>query len=376
MSGQKSVLKVACALVVMLPGLLVGCSSSTTTGPTSAGSAAAEPTAAASSAKATLPMTVQVEIEDGLSDVTLQSINWNAESEDKPADGNKLMTALFSFKSAGSGEYEPYRAFEFGYRDADGVTYETSDAMVDKDLFGTGTLRMGTTIEGNVVFEIPISTTDDTGAFLLDVDGEVYTLPLDGSGPIMPTSDAPSPVPSQQPSDSPTSQGPAPTVEVTSDADEGAGPAVLDTPFVQLAIPADYRYEVSTLNYDASSGRGVMVLYLRNSASGVLDFEISTTRMATSLEEAVDECIRTNSYNNTWSPTRGADVVLNGVTYATVTMTKDDQVQGFYVTHYSKGGINHYVEMQVPVASLLASMSVPMDDPAVVAIMESIEYKR
>ncbi len=367
----------------MLPGLLVGCSGgqqgAAPTEPTAGSDPAkpaesAEPTAEPEPAKPVLPMTVTVEIEDGTSEVTLQSVNWDATSEDEPAEGNKLVTALYSFSNIDAEEFEPYRAFEFLYRAPDGETYETSDAMVEKDLFGTGSILQGESIEGNVVFEIPASSADDVGTFLLDVDGAVYGLPLDGSGPVMPTEEAPSPEPTTEtPSATPTEEGPGETVVLTADS-EGDGPAVLDSPFATLNVPGGgTKYEVSTLNFNEENGRGVLVLYIRTAESAVLDFEVSTTRMVSSLDDVVVECERVNSFNGVRTPTRGSDVVFNGVTYATVLFTDGDKEFGYYVTYYEKDGINHYVEMEVPVKDF---WSVSMDDPRVVGIMENIVYKK
>lgn len=365
MSGPKSILKTAAVVVALLPGLLVGCSTEAT-----------EPNGAppeSSEAKPTLPMTVTVDIEDGQSDVTLQSINWNATATDDEPDADyKFMTAMFKFENSTSGWFEPYRAFEYMYESADGTTYETSDATVEQDLFGTGGILPGESVEGNVVFEIPASTADDTGTFLLDVDGEVYSLPLDGSGPVMPTSEAPSSEPTTATSEPPATESPGETVELAADA-EGDGPAVLDSPMMKLSIPAESRYEVSSYGYAADTGRGGITLYLRSSGYAYLTYEISTTRMVYSLDDAAAECARTNSANDTWTSERGADVVFNGVTYATVTMKQDPQEHVYYVTYYEKDGIDHYAEMEIPVKSF--AFNIALDDPLVTYIMESIEYK-
>lgn len=241
------------------------------------------------------------------------------------------------------------------------------------DLWGTGNVYPGESTKGNVVFEIPTANADDTGAFLLDVDGDIYRLPLDGSDVGMPATEAPEPEPSESTSEATeTSQGPAGTVVLTADS-EGDGPATLDSPYMRLSVPADATYEVSTLNHNASNGRGVIVLYIDKASGGEMTYEISTTRMVESLDDTVAECERMNSFNGSWATERLDDVVFNGVIYATVSLTQDSKQNIFYTTYYAKGDVNHHVEAQVVVKSIVYSL--PQDDPMVTHVMESIEYK-
>lgn len=359
MSGRKSLVKIAAVLVALLLGLLVGCGS---------GDAPAD-----APAEPALPLTVTVNIEFGESEMTLASVNWNATSEDStPEEGNKFITAMLEFKNISSHQYEPFRSIYFSYQAADGTVYEESTALAEDDLFATGFIAPGESSRGNVIYEVPADIADDTGAFIFDISGDIYTLPVDGSEPSLPAGQETEEPTSEATETESADAGSGATIEVV-DGDEGSGPVVLDSNFATVSVPADAGYEVENWSYEAARGRGVLEITFTNASGAPIEFVISTTRMVESLDDAVAECERMNKFDDSWAVERLDDVTFNGTNYAHVTMATDDRQYDHYVHYYLKDEIDFYVEMRVPIKGY--AYSIALDDPLVVDVMNSIEYK-
>ena len=110
-----------------------------------------------------------------------------------------------------------------------------------------------------------------------------------------------------------------------------------------------------------------------NTSTGFI--EISTTRMISSLDDAVKECIRTNDFG-TKESIIGDEVTYGDVTYKMVTIQKSEgkDVEYFLVSYFKSGnGRDGYVQLNTSGGT--DSYSMAIDDPFVVEMLENIVLK-
>lgn len=187
----------------------------------------------------------------------------------------------------------------------------------------------------------------------------------------------------EEPAEAPVEEAVEPEVVSTSESDayidgieiekddKGTGPVEITSRFGSINIPAglDYQaYYVPTKGGDTDTiqidfGKG-------NTNAGSI--HISSTRMVSSLDEAVAECSRTNDFG-TKDSIVGEEVTYNGMTFKNLIIQKPDgsdpisYLIGYYKTVDDTDG---YV--QVAANGKDSAYSIDMTDPLIVELMESL----
>lgn len=158
------------------------------------------------------------------------------------------------------------------------------------------------------------------------------------------------------------------------EGDSGEGEKTLDSDFCTVTIPEGLQYEVDTYYHDEDALGTIKIDFGKNGTSeGRL--EVSTTRMISSLDDAVNECIRVRNLD-TYKEGKseiGEEVTYGDTTYKEVKMSHDYGAETCLVSYYKRAdGKNIYVEIKTNQAD---SFKLPVDDPLVQELAKSAVYK-
>lgn len=150
--------------------------------------------------------------------------------------------------------------------------------------------------------------------------------------------------------------------------DTGVGPVALDTRYAVIEIPAEVDYEIYMITPEESVTGTVRIDFGYGDTDSYI--EVSSSRMVSSIDDAVQECIRMHSFGDPDSATIGGDVVYNGVTYKTVSFPSRDAA---YLVSYYEEPSDEYSGRYVEVYAY--TTKIELDDDVIVSILESIVYK-
>ena len=156
--------------------------------------------------------------------------------------------------------------------------------------------------------------------------------------------------------------------------DRGEGEKTLDSAFCTVTIPEGLQYEIYTYYHDEDNLGSISINFGKNSTiEGKL--EVSTTRMISSLDDAVEECIRVrnlDTYEDGKSEI-GEEVTYGDTTYKVVEMSHEYGAEICLVSYYKRAdGKDIYVEIKTNQAE---SFKLPVDDPLVQELAKSAVYK-
>ena len=131
---------------------------------------------------------------------------------------------------------------------------------------------------------------------------------------------------------------------------EGVGEKTFDTPMFTMTIPADVKYELYTYSVSEDDNRGTIKIDFGPDSTMQARFEVSTTRMISSLSDAHDECLRVQNLD-TYKEGRYEDlddVTYGGVTYKVLHVTTEWSDEIFMVSYFKRAdGVDVYVECQL-----------------------------
>lgn len=147
--------------------------------------------------------------------------------------------------------------------------------------------------------------------------------------------------------------------ETIKKGDKGSGPVVIESRMGKISIPEGLDYELygeplatgNTASIRIDFGPG-------NTGAGYI--ELSTTRMIKSLDDAVEECIRTSDFG-TMESEIGDEIIYGDKTFKEVTIKKadDSDIRYYLVSYYPAeddwdgyievyaGGEGHYYNMDI-----------------------------
>lgn len=156
--------------------------------------------------------------------------------------------------------------------------------------------------------------------------------------------------------------------------DRGEGEKTLDSAFCTVTIPEGLQYEIYTYYHDEDNLGSISINFGKKSTiEGKL--EVSTTRMISSLDDAVNECIRVRNLD-TYKEGKseiGEEVTYGDTTYKVVKMSHEHGAETCLVSYYKRAdGKDIYVEIKTNQADLF---KLPVDDPLVQELAKSAVYK-
>ena len=130
---------------------------------------------------------------------------------------------------------------------------------------------------------------------------------------------------------------------------EGVGEKTFDTPMFTMTVPADVMYELYTYSV-GDDNCGTIQIDFGPDSTMQARFEVSTTRMISSLSDAHDECLRVQNLD-TYEEGRYEDmddVTYGGVTYKALHVTTEWSDEIFLVSYYKRAdGVDVYVECKL-----------------------------
>lgn len=158
------------------------------------------------------------------------------------------------------------------------------------------------------------------------------------------------------------------------EGDSGEGEKTLDSAFCTVTIPEGLQYEIYTYYHDEDNLGSISINFGKKSTiEGKL--EVSTTRMISSLDDAVNECIRVrnlDTYEDGKSEI-GEEVTYGDTTYKVVKMSHEYGAETCLVSYYKRAdGKDIYVEIKTNQADFF---KLPVDDPLVQELAKSAVYK-
>lgn len=158
------------------------------------------------------------------------------------------------------------------------------------------------------------------------------------------------------------------------EGDRGEGEKTLDSAFCTVTIPEGLQYEIYTYYHDEDALGSISINFGKNSTiEGKL--EVSTTRMISSLDDAVNECIRVRNLD-TYKEGKseiGEEVTYGDTTYKEVKMSHDYGAETCLVSYYKRAdGKDIYVEIKTTQNDF---DKLPIDDPLVQELAKSAVYK-
>lgn len=158
---------------------------------------------------------------------------------------------------------------------------------------------------------------------------------------------------------------------------EGVGEKTFDTPLVTVTVPADVKYELYTYSV-GDDDRGTIQIDFGPESTMQARFEVSTTRMISSLDDAHDECIRVQNLD-TYDEGRYEDmedVTFGGMTYKAIHVTTEWSDEIFLVSYYKRAsdGVDVYVECKLDQDGFGYDAVSPTAD-FVVSTMNSVKLK-
>ena len=158
---------------------------------------------------------------------------------------------------------------------------------------------------------------------------------------------------------------------------EGEGPVTLDTVFFTVTIPEGMKYEIASYSVDESANpRGVIRIYFGKGNTSGGTFIVDTVRMIKSLSDAADECLRTKNLD-TYKEGKYEmkdEISYGDTTYQALDTSTEYSAHSYLVSYYSReaDGVDIYVEIETKTDGY---GSLPMDDPLVAEMLNSIIYK-
>ena len=158
------------------------------------------------------------------------------------------------------------------------------------------------------------------------------------------------------------------------EGDSGEGEKTLDSAFCTVTIPEGLQYKVNFYNHDEDALGTIEIDFGKKyTIEGKL--EVSTTRMISSLDDAVEECIRVRNLD-TYKEGKseiGEEVTYGDTTYKVVNMSHEHGAETCLVSYYKRAdGKDIYVEIKTNQDD---NFKLPVDDPLVQELAKSAVYK-
>ena len=156
--------------------------------------------------------------------------------------------------------------------------------------------------------------------------------------------------------------------------DSGEGEKELDSVFCNVTIPEGLKYKVYFYSYNETP-LGTLQIDFGKKYTTEGRLEVSTTRMISSLDDAVNECIRVRNLD-TYKEGKseiGEEVTYGDITYKEVKMSHEYGAETCLVSYYKRAdGKNIYVEIKTTQNDF---DKLPIDDPLVQELAKSAVYK-
>lgn len=158
------------------------------------------------------------------------------------------------------------------------------------------------------------------------------------------------------------------------EGDSGEGEKTLDSDYCTVTIPEGLQYKVNSYYHDENALGSIKIDFgKKGTTEGRL--EVSTTRMISSLDDAVNECIRVRNLD-TYEEGKseiGEEVTYGDTTYKVVNMSHEYGAETCLVSYYKRAdGKNIYVEIKTTQNDF---DKLPIDDPLVQELAKSAVYK-
>ena len=158
------------------------------------------------------------------------------------------------------------------------------------------------------------------------------------------------------------------------EGDSGEGEKILDSDFCTVTIPEGLQYKINSYYHDEDALGSIKIDFgKKGTTEGRL--EVSTTRMISSLDDAVEECIRVRNLD-TYEEGKseiGEEVTYGDTTYKEVKMSHEYGAETCLVSYYKRAdGKNIYVEIKTTQNDF---DKLPIDDPLVQELAKSAVYK-
>ena len=158
------------------------------------------------------------------------------------------------------------------------------------------------------------------------------------------------------------------------EGDSGEGEKTLDSAFCTVTIPEGLQYKVNFYNHDEDALGTIKIDFGKKyTIEGKL--EVSTTRMISSLDDALEECIRVRNLD-TYKEGKseiGEEVTYGDTTYKVVNMSHEHGAETCLVSYYKRAdGKDIYVEIKTNQDD---NFKLPVDDPLVQELAKSAVYK-
>ena len=158
------------------------------------------------------------------------------------------------------------------------------------------------------------------------------------------------------------------------EGDSGEGEKTLDSAFCTVTIPEGLQYEINFYNHDEDALGTIEIDFGKKyTIEGKL--EVSTTRMISSLDDAVEESIRVRNLD-TYKEGKseiGEEVTYGDTTYKVVNMSHEHGAETCLVSYYKRAdGKDIYVEIKTNQDD---NFKLPVDDPLVQELAKSAVYK-
>ena len=156
--------------------------------------------------------------------------------------------------------------------------------------------------------------------------------------------------------------------------DSGEGEKTLDSTFCTVTIPEGLQYKVNFYNHDEDALGTIEIDFGKKyTIEGRL--EVSTTRMISSLDDAVQECIRVRNLD-TYKEGKseiGEEVTYGDTTYKQVNFSHEYGAETCLVSYYKRAdGKDIYVEIKTTQNDF---DKLPIDDPLVQKLAKSAVFK-
>ena len=158
------------------------------------------------------------------------------------------------------------------------------------------------------------------------------------------------------------------------EGDSGEGEKTLDSAFCTVTIPEGLQYKINSYYHDEGALGSIKIDFgKKGTTEGRL--EVSTTRMISSLDDAVEECIRVRNLD-TYKEGKseiGEEVTYGNTTYKEVKMSHEYGAETCLVSYYKRAdGKDIYVEIKTTQNDF---DKLPIDDPLVQELAKSAVYK-
>ncbi|MGN0454704.1 MAG: hypothetical protein ACI4G1_05965 [Ruminococcus sp.] len=158
------------------------------------------------------------------------------------------------------------------------------------------------------------------------------------------------------------------------EGDSGEGEKTLDSDFCTVTIPEGLQYKINSYYHDEDALGSIKIDFgKKGTTEGRL--EVSTTRMISSLDDAVNECIRVRNLD-TYKEGKseiGEEATYGDTTYKEVKMSHEYGAETCLVSYYKRAdGKDIYVEIKTGQTGF---NDLAIDDPLVQELAKSAVYK-